>query len=502
MALFYQINFTSELHARRRVGLWCAIVLFVCLVVGASCFAVYLYEESKQPVLAPRLDTYQTDVTQITQTLVEWRQAETRWREISTYVEQEGQLVPADMLRSLEGLAQMGEQRAEEIKCPLSFLPQRLEVRRAGGIVLTGDAGLPERDKAEHCSSLSALVAGCLTGTVASVTNAVTAEVFPLVPRTFKFDWAKAVPGPDDARLAATLTATFADGKPLIFKSPPAELEGLLGESKKWHEKIFKVSVEVKPGKQETVDVLLNRVLSDNKQALGESFARIKALADTAVNPTAVSREIQKVLGEKASHSLDDFERAWNSVAQERWPWRRLKELDNPALDADIANMGAWLAGGVLPRKQVFETVQSKSLAYLNAMTNGVQSKHIEQEKTFWEVVLKPCFTVRTGLVPGEALKAALDARDKAARVAFPAWRVSLGVAKETSDKPGSGLTWADLGKVLMNVETNPAGMWVTAVSIEFDKTASDSKSRWDQLSTVTVEGRVPCWVGAGGKSQ
>jgi len=501
MALFYQINFTSERHARVNTARVCIVFLLVCLVAGAAGFMWYLYGESKKPVLGPRLSTYQTHLAQVTQTLADWRQAEAGWQEVRAYVEQEGQLAPADMLRSLEGLAQMGAQPSPDPKCPHAFFPERLEVLRAGGLVLTGEAWLPEREKVAHCTRLAGLVTECVTNTLATVTNTVTAEIVPLAPQTFTFEWSKAEPGRDDVRLKATLKASFAGGKPLVFKTPPPELDGLLAEAQKWHAKVIKCSLEYKSGKKETIEALLSRVLSDNRQALGDRYEHIKALSETAVNPMVVSREIRKALDDKVSASLADFERAWSARAQERWPWRREKELDNPELDAAVANMGAWLEGGVLPRKQAFEAIQSRNLAYLYAMTNGVQSKHAVEEDTFWKIVLRPSLTVRKELVPSETLKVVLDAKDKASRVAFPLWRVSLGELKEapkTAADSGEGLTFADLEKVLMNVETNPAGMWVTAVTVDFDKAQADPKSRWEKLSKVSVEGRVPCWVGAG----
>ena len=497
MALFYQINFTSERHARINILRWCALFLVLCFLAGSAYFANYLYEETKQPVLGPRLDTYQSHVTQVTQTLADWKRAEAGWLEVRPYVEQEGQFAPADMLRSLEALAQMGEQPSPD-GCPHAFLPERLEIRRVGGVVLTGEASLPEHDKVAHCTHLASLVAGYVTNTVGCVSNTVTADVFPLTPRSFKFDWAKPVPGPDDVRMKATLTAAFATGKPLAFKSPPAELERQLGEAKAWHAKVSQCMVEVTPGKKEKVEAAMSRLLSENKAGLGDSYERIKAFAETAVNPMAVSREIGKTLGNKVPGSLAAFDRAWSVVAQERLPWRRVKELDNPALDGAIANLGVWL-DGVLPRKQVFEAIQSKNLAYINALTNGVQRQFIEQEHTFWKDVLKPTLTVREGLVPSETQKATLDAKDKTARVSFPSWSASISETKEaSSDKIGKSPSFADLSKVLMNVETNSVGTWVTAVTVEFDKTQNDPKSRWDRLARVTVEGRVPCWMGDG----
>ncbi len=498
MALFYQINFSTERIEGINKIRWLVCFLILCLLTGAGIFGFYLYEESKKPVLAPRLDAYQTHVTQVTQTLQDWKQAEAGWQEVRTYVEQEDQLAPADMLRALEGLAQMGAQPSSD-GCPYAFLPERLEIRREGSIVLTGEASLPEREKVAHCARLAEMVAKQVTNVVASITNAVTAQIFPLAPHALTFEWAKPVPGAEDERLKATLTAAFANGKPLAFKSPPPELEKRLAEAKTWHTKVGQCKLAMASGKKEKVEDLLNRMLSENKKALGDGYERIKAISETAVNPLAVSRAVREALGAKTPGGVAAFEHAWNALAQEKWPWRRVAELDNPALDTSIANLVVWLGEGVLPRKQAFLTIQSRNLAYLNAMTNGVQSQHIENEKKFWEDVLMPNLTVRKELVPKEALPAALDKKDKTSRVAFPLWRAAFDEKSDPQAKKGQvpWLSFEELGTVLMNVETNPAGTWVTAVTVDFDKTQDEPDRRWARLEKVTVEGRVPCWIGA-----
>ncbi|GEM_PF-5128258 len=482
MALFYQIDFTAARHSRRKTWSWIALALFLCLLAGLALWAHSLYEEWKRPDAHARLQQVHLLADRVAEGLDRWRQMAALYAEVSPYVAQEDELPPPLMLRKLDGLVAQGVVPGPG-GCDMLLLPERLELNRAGTLRLTGSSPLPEREKAAHRAALAA----CLTNAVAraGVPWRGTADV----RSTCAINWEKAVSGPDDVATRCTLVVRFDVPQAPAFPPPPPELVAAVDSLDGWRKTVRAVKLKAGSGRLESVDTLLRQLVADNRSALGENYIRIEQFARTAVDPLAVTLEIKKTLGGIATTGMVAFEEAWRAVAQRRL-WRDAS-IDKPDLDALLADFGHW--SGQIPRRQDLEASDRQATAYLNAMTNGVHSKHITEEKSFWKDVLEPAASDGGRFAATQVREVDLGRGD--GRVAFPVWRVAVGVGDAKSS--ATPLTLADVTAVLSNLETNAAGLWVTEAVLEFDSAAAVPSDRWKAVSKLSVEGRVPCWIGA-----
>ena len=355
MAQFYRINFTAKGQERKRFWSYGALLLLLGALAAGGGIVRNLFEESRKPVLQPRLTQYQTLADHAMSVLADWKKAVAAYREVQPYIEKEDQITPVDMLAALQGLIRTRAAAAPS-GTPYCFLPVALTVSRLDGMTLKGVAPLPERDKSEHLQGLTAFVTNAFAAGVRS-TNV-----------SCQLTWKKAVPDAADTEIGGALKVSFATVKPRPFPPPPSELEAAVNAIGVWRDAVRKCPLAVSSGGKvkQPVGQLLQSLVSNNRQMLGGEYARVKALAEGAVDPKTVLDEMRKAAGGKAPAGLAAFEQAWNGLSRRRW--RREATLDNPALDAAIAELAR--ISEALPHAQ-------------DSLTNGVQKKHIVQEQTF-----------------------------------------------------------------------------------------------------------------------
>ena len=508
MALFYQINFTAERQRGGRIKLCVVLVLVACVAAAAGNCAWRLFEDSRRPVLQPRLAQYQTLADRVSEALAAWKKASAAYQEVRPYVEKGDQAPLLDMLASLECVARMKE-RVSPNGIPYRFLPIELTISREKGLVtLKGVAPLPTRDKSDHLKELTVLISNAFASG-GSATNV-----------TCQLTWKKEVPAAEDMESEATLKVTFGALPSRAYPAPPPELESLVQSIGTWRDAVHRCVVINGAGSQEkrTVDQMLLLLVSSNRQALGAAYERVKALAIAAVDPMVVTAEIVREADTKSPVGLAAFEQSWLELSLRRW--RREATLDKPELDRAVSELGRFFSA--LPRKQDFESSLLKSESYFNALTNGVQRQHIAQEDTFWTDMLKPCFSNMNATLPvrlkstimiEEATGQGLLARGKGGkvpassqhagissgqreRVAFPVWRVAIGQERDTSSRKMQCFLLEEFKTGLMNIEAHSTGSWVTSLSITFNAELSEPQQRWKNIQQAQIEGRVPCWLG------
>ncbi len=485
MALFYRIDFAADYHRRRGYWQWVVAVVVAGLLAGAGVYAWMWYEESRLPHLKPRLAQYQSLVNRLIEAHQAWQKTAAACAEIRVYVEREDQIPPERMLPAVCCLSEL-EKSERAGGLPFRFLPNRCELRRDTGVVrLAGTVPLPERDKVEYCARVVKAVSALVTNHMAACTNRTARE-------TFAFNWKKSEPTAQDLTLDAELTLQLGTGKPFVFPPVPQDLQAAVSSVDGWRSTVRKCVVRTPAKQAETVADVLERLLFENRQDLKASYDEVKAFVDNAVDPLAACEKIRRSLGERKGRGVEAFEEAWKEVAQRQW--RREASLDNAQFNEAITNLTLMVAA--LPRNRLFEEGQEKCRSYLQSLSKGVQRKNIALEETFLNDVLLPCVT------DGGRLAATLSAKivpdDTAKRVAFPVWRVALGAGGPAGSAPRtkeSAVALSDLACVLSNISTNPAGLWATAVTFEFDGAEADPVRRWEQVKAVVIEGRVPCWM-------
>lgn len=492
MALFYQINFTSERQATGRAKLYVALFILACLLAVAGYYANEAWKESIRPVLQPRLATCHTLSERLAETLTDWKQASEAYQEIRLYVDQEGQTPPWRMIDALEGLEEAAAANLTNgVSC--GFLPAKLTVTRGEGFTLTGSLPLPDYDKVEFRDAMGKRMTAFVTNVFAS------SDLSTRAVCTCALDWSKPEPSTEDSTLGVTLRVTFMDAKPRDYPKPPAELVEAVKEAEVWRAAVRKCKLAVNPArKKELQDVgtLLSALVANNRKLSGDRYERIKTLSEQAVNPLAVTDQIAKQTTTQVPADVKAFETAWRELSHRQW--RRERTLDRPELDLVNAKFGR--LSDALPKKEAFAAGTAKVDYYLHAFTNGVLKKHIANDSTFWDRVLEPGISNATDKALSPQLVKKIEIDSKAKRVAFPLWAVAFGGnaggAAQQSSAPA--LSLADLKAVLRSMETNSAGTWVSSVTASFDDKNEDSANRWRAIRGVQLEGRVPCWLGNG----
>ena len=496
MALFYQINFTSQRQAKGRAKLYVALFLVACLLAGAGSYMREVWKEAQKPVLQPRLATCQTLAERLSETLEAWQRAAAAYQEVRLYVDHEGQTPPWRMANVLERLADAARSGATN-GASCRFLPAKLTVTRGEGVSLTGTLSLPERDKAEYRDAMGRLMTASISNALASSGLSTSAVC------TCSVAWSKAEPTTEDRTLGATLRVTVADPKPRDYPPPPAELSEVVKEVAAWRGAVRACKLATNPDRKKDlkdVGTLLSALVANNRRTLGDQYERIKVLAESAVNPLAVTEEFRKLDSDKIPGDVKAFDAAWRELSRRQW--RRERTLDRPELDRASAKWEHLV--GALPKRDDFAASNAKVEEYLHSFTNGVLKKHIVNEDTFWKRVLEPGVSRATAkaISPRPVGKIEIDA--KAGRVAFPLWRVEFGenagAGGGTQKESAPVLLLADLGAVLRSMETNSAGTWVSSVTATFDDKTDDPAGRWSAIRQVQLEGRVPCWLKNGGQ--
>lgn len=480
MSQFYRIDFAAEHHVRRGYLKWCVAAVVLGLIGGGAWFAWQWYQEWKLPVLKPRLAQYQDLVGRVEDVSAAWHKTESACREIRDYVEREDQVSPEKVFPVLAALKDWdGHSLADGT--PLCFQPVHLEFNRNAGVLrLTGVTFLPKREKTAYCSRVANAVSDAITNSLVGLGPGIGKYAY-------SFKWKKGAPTVQDDAWDAEISVTFKESKPFVFPAVPRELDAALQSAEAWRGAVRKCLVRLpRSANMETVESALKRIVLSSRQALGADYDLVKAFFDKAVDPLAVCEKIHGAAGRGG-----DFEIAWNELAQRRW--KREITLDNSRLDAEIAKVVT--LSGALPRNQVFDDTQKKCSDYLATLSKGVRRQHIVEEDRFVNDILLPCVSER-GRLPA-TLVAKIMPDEKAKRVAFPAWKVALGTSGDKAASPTSsaGVSLADVERVLSNIATNPVGMWVTSIALDFDVAKTDQGPRWGNVKAVAVEGRVPCWM-------
>ena len=492
MALFYQINFTSERQATGRAKLYVALFILACLLAVAGYYANEAWKEAKKPVLQPRLATSQTLSERIAETLEAWQRASAAYQEVRLYVDHEGQTPPWRMIDVLEGLEEAAAAKStNRVSC--RFLPAKLTVTRGEGFTLTGSLPLPEYDKVEYRDAMGMKMNAFITNALVSSGLSTCAVC------TCALTWSKAEPSAEDRTLGATLRVTVTDPKPREYPKPPAELAEALKEVAAWRDAVRKCKLAVNPArKKETQDVgtLLSALVANNRQLLGDRYERIKTLSEQALNPLAVTDEIGKHATAQVPADVKAFETAWRELSYRQW--RRERTLDRPELDSINVKWGH--LSEALPKKEDFAAGTAKVDDYLHAFTNGVLKKHIANDSTFWDRVLEPGIRNATDKALSPQLAKKIEIDPNAKRVAFPLWAVAFGgnAGGAAQQASAPALSLADLKAVLRSMETNSAGTWVSSATATFDDKTEAPDGSWGAIRGVQLEGRVPCWLGNG----
>lgn len=492
MGMFYQINFTAERQTRGRTLLVSMILLVLCLLAGAGVYAYGLWQEAQMPVLQPRLSRYQSVFEHVHKSNELWLQTHAAYQTIAPFEESRGQVRPCMLLGVVECLA-AAEAPVSPSGVPYSFLPAQVSITRNEGMTISGIVKFPRYNKEEHQAATSAflheVVSNALAGAQCGLTNA-----------TFTWVWSKAALSVGEEQNGLTLALKLPAQKQSGYPAPPPELAAAVKDTDVWRGKVHKSLLAANPGSREKkreTGVWLNELVTRNREALGEQYDAVKRLSERAVDPLAVVRALREHGGDKVGGDAADFENAWMALSMRQF--KRERTLDNLELDLAVLSMERLAAA--LPRRDDFDAGLARVEAQLNSFTNATLKKHVDSELTFWERVLEP--SVKRVKTPALAVRqdGKIEVDAKAARVDFPVWKL---VVADGSSGPGDKkaetdtASLKDLKAILLNIETNSSGTWVTQTAAVFqDDSTAAAGPRWNALHRIRVEGRVPCWLGS-----
>ena len=492
MPLFYQINFAQRRQARNRKVWAAAWIVLAGVLLFAGAHLKYLHEESQKPVLQPRLAELQMHVLRVEECVSNWTHTYEAYQTIRPFIEKQTSASGSDVLVILEKIID-GVLTSTPDEPTLRMKPGTLLFTRGVGLELTVEVPLPSRDKKTYMRTLNESVG-------ASVKRALEESNSALTNAQVKINWKSESPTVNETQNHLTIAIAFPKVNGESFPEVPRDLKETDLHIKPLRELIYKRTLKFENGKEDTV----GKTVAAFHIPPDAAFADLKRLQGSFVDPLHLTSELRKRIPDKYMNAgyrntLDQFEHAWRDISYARW--YRDKTLDNEELDDLVDAFKRFSAA--LPRQQEFTRNREKIEAYLCAFTNGVRTKHIMEENTFWDWIVVP------------AVQQASDKRLRAERVGnpvvnitapcvdFPVWKIKLvtceagasGLSMPTQKTAATMLSLSQLGLILNGFETNPSGTWITHVKASFDVNSGSAEHQWKTVGDVELEGRVPCWT-------
>lgn len=486
MSLFYQVNFTETRQSRNR-KLWTTAWVFSALaVLLLGNHAKYLYDESRKPVLQPRLSRLQMYATRIEDCVAKWESTFAAYQEVRPYIEQRKRVSPLQASKVVTKIVATVMRHYED--SPLLIRPEKLSFQREEGFVLTLLVPLPAEDKKEHLKQVNDVLSNAVAQSVG---------IGLLPPAQITIVWEKESPEASDVTDRVTVEIIIPAKANMTFPKVPSDLTNAKKLLVPWRKRIRACSIKIPTS--ETKATVEEQLLCI-PMPKGDEYASLRAMQQSFLDPLELTSKARTLLHAKFKtgdllKKLDLFDAAWKDVALRCW--KREKTLDNEELDALIAELA--LVTETLPKRDSFDTSMSKIKDYLDAFSKGILKKHI-REITFRERVIDQSVAQATKNRFKATFIGQVDVNKAAPQIDFPVWRINLALVDSTGDPAKQKGVTAQmpismLNNVLAAIETNSAGTWVTTFVASFVGSSEPKGDPGFKVGDISIEGRVPCWT-------
>lgn len=454
----YSIDFTASFHVRRKA--WntaCALAVLAALT-AAGWGGWTVFEAYMQPTLGQRLLACHDLSGMVVALHDEWKATHELYQEIVPYY----RLIWAESVTNALPILER-----EQAALPAALRPVKWRLATGGDAELTYELGFDDIGKTEQ---------------LADALKALTAMLRP---------WNGTVAHPggdlgDKARL--TLTSRF-QLRPVRERLPPPskDIEKVATDIASLRTRVLSHPINASDPIGRTVaslladaarsaDALLSR--DDPSQAHKWQDAALRA-----VSPRAFLVELERTLqaaGVPVPPTLRQSMDEWDAVAERRWPWRRVRDLDNANLDLLLGTLKDFAAGNP-PRTGLFVDQHRRLQSRRDELLKAYSEHEVFNEK-------KPQGQLEGFAVGKENMvaKSVIGRAPVRDGLMLATWKIELGSAK-TAAEDGSIDAQATLG-ILVAIPALRVGFELDTVTIDWKGTSGRDAT----VSRATANGLLP----------
>jgi hypothetical protein len=455
----YTIDFTASHYARRLV--WSRIVLLLVLaaLAGVGWGVGWTYRQWTQPTLSQQLSTYQKLAGTIEPLYRHWTACDDAFKTIAPYYRLFWAESVTDALTTLvEGQSRL----------PPALAPRHWRLTTGGEGVLTYtwrfvEDGTPKWEQCKRATdSLVTMLHAwaetvkvtCPEGDLMSVSECEIAA-------RFKF------------------SASEYQSPP----SPPDKLRNLVDTVKNRREVVQGYTIEGKAPVGRTVRMTLEQARVAVSQVLPDGQRDTwQEQAARAIDPATVLHDMANAVhaaGVPVPTELTRAQDEWAAVASRRWPWRRIRHLDNTVLRVEIDALQTLIAGG-LPPARLFEDLCARVCMLRKALLTGYSVREV-----FDEGLANRCLERVCNRLPPDTIRGAVHRGSVHDGLMLAEWDLILAPAGGSGGARSGRLTTRDVVASIGGIPSTHAGFVIETICLDFE----DSPDRGVGVARASATG-------------
>ncbi len=483
----YQIDFTASNYTVRRWRKAILRISFLAAVGGAAYGVHYVYTTYNEPTLNMKLAEYEAVTHPIEEMNQAWDAAEKEYNSMLRYYRLVWAANPTNFLSVI------ASSKAPYLR--RSFRPSVWTLKTGGECRLDFRYEFGVGDKAEQAKGLVSNIVNAVTSIVTVVDGKVDVQGVQM----------ENLLNVDDLNITTRFSLTDVR----TFPQKEKILSECVGEIGAMRKKVHGMKVKTKEGGKEGFSDAKMLMVEYNKSVAGVDKDRLPVV--TNINVVGFFDNVDKLIKEHEENNKKempekakrrDLKAAWDAVGEARWPWRRMRILDNADLVQRTKVLGE-VSDGVKRFKSFLEQRRADYKRRLEPLIDGYDRNDVFN-KPFIESDLKNRVAKAAGIANAVvsfrdeqgAEPAVLEKDDEKFFFTWVRWTLTVGEesssAKATGDKAGTGaaeqnlpLTLERLADCAKRVLEQGPGYALDSEKISFDGKGGVSGALFEGLLPV-----------------
>lgn len=415
-----------------------------CILVGLICSASWVFNQWAKPTLAEKLQTYERLAGRLAPIHNQWLRIITRFHEIYPYYRLMWSENAAEVLSAVV---------ADQSRLNDNLVPVTWTIHTGGQcdlqyhLTFTSNAG----SKRQHFDRAVDELRGLASSVAAEsridypsedlwkMTEAQFKVSFNLRVRAARFDEIPAIP---DALQHVMTNLNLRCSTNMSYTMEQGGFEG-----KSIREMLDTVRMKIAPS-------------VENEQAFMHKAHEFDQ--GQTVNPGSLLRQWEEEIREDspALQPLDQALSQWENLAERRFPWRRISELDNAAVSREISNLQGLLRSD-LPAIKELEMIHQRIDKLRECLLGGYSDLSVFDEGAACCWIRETCRD-QCGVEPDANIRRAAE-YDK---LVLCEWEVSL--ASGSGQRRRADVSVNDLAAFVQNLAEAKAGFQVARIQVDF----------------------------------
>lgn len=443
----YTVDFTNPIHARKRLRRYVYIALLILALAGSGEAIRWLYAEWSRPVVGQRLATYHRLGLHLEHVQQRWEEARSSYEAMESWHRLFGSEC---MIRTLPVLAD------SPARLPRNLIPRRATFTTGGACemsyLLRFRPAAKQRQLQDAIEGLEELYA-------------------PWAP---EIQWQKDVDLGPLNEMPITVRMRLAEPPHRGLPPPPGALTRNTRRVQEVRQAVRDHAVDRSrrraAGTRNAEAIMQEALVSarpylpDDRPATGQNWPDYMR---RAVDPGTFMRDLEQAVreaGHPVPEALIQAQNEWDKLALRRWPWRRVRPLENALRPGDLKAMEDLIAAQ-LPTSAEFDRMVRRIEELKELMARGFDEAAVFHEGEA-ERALDSCFSGWST----DAWRASVNRAPSRDGLILAPWEVRITAGRETGRT--RAVTAEDVASSLRCISDLQYGFVIETLDLEMEMRA------------------------------